>query len=339
VPVSGTVTANAGTGPFPVSDNAGSLTVDGNGTFFTAATSQLATAFYPQRITVDGTTFITSLPVNDNAGSLTVDSPNLDVALSTRLKPADTLAAVTSITNVVHVDDNAGSLTIDNANLDATISSRLKPADTLTGVTTVAAVTAITNALPAGTNRLGSVRPVDSADADLTAAKGTQTSRALGTQDLKDSGRVNIMWTAEFAATATSEALLTLTESRDGGATSTFTTKVVTSGKRLRICSIHMVVESGGSTGTALQRAILRMRFNTAGAVIASSPLQGVWEAGFPVAPALKGVSAPVNDDLPDSVEFLGDGTKQIGFTLTNPDWVVTTQIPTTRVTVFAYEY
>ncbi len=29
VPVSGTVTANAGTGPFPVSDNGGSLTVDG----------------------------------------------------------------------------------------------------------------------------------------------------------------------------------------------------------------------------------------------------------------------------------------------------------------------
>ena len=29
VPVSGTVTANAGTGPFPVSDNGGSLTIDG----------------------------------------------------------------------------------------------------------------------------------------------------------------------------------------------------------------------------------------------------------------------------------------------------------------------
>lgn len=28
-PISGTVTANAGTGPFPVSDNGGSLTVDG----------------------------------------------------------------------------------------------------------------------------------------------------------------------------------------------------------------------------------------------------------------------------------------------------------------------
>lgn len=45
--------------------------------------------------------------------SIPVTNVNLDVALSTRLKPADTLAAVTSITNVVHIDDNAGSLTVD----------------------------------------------------------------------------------------------------------------------------------------------------------------------------------------------------------------------------------
>lgn len=66
---------------------------------------------------------------------------NLDVALSTRLKPADTLAAVTSITNVVHVDDNLGSLTVDNTNLDVALSTRLKPADTLSAVTTVGTIT------------------------------------------------------------------------------------------------------------------------------------------------------------------------------------------------------
>lgn len=41
---------------------------------------------------------------------------HVDVALSTRLKAADTLTAVTTvgtITNVVHVDDNSGSLTVD----------------------------------------------------------------------------------------------------------------------------------------------------------------------------------------------------------------------------------
>jgi hypothetical protein len=50
------------------------------------------------------------------AGHLAAIDTHVDVALSTRLKPADTLTAVTTvgtITNVVHVDDNAGSLTVD----------------------------------------------------------------------------------------------------------------------------------------------------------------------------------------------------------------------------------
>lgn len=54
------------------------------------------------------------------------------------------LGVVASITAVVHVDDNAGSLTIDNANLDVALSTRLKPADTLAAVTTVATVTSLT---------------------------------------------------------------------------------------------------------------------------------------------------------------------------------------------------
>jgi hypothetical protein len=61
VTVSGTVTANAGTGPFPVSDNSGSLTVD-------------APAATPVFVRLsDGAAAITALPVTDNGGSLTVD--------------------------------------------------------------------------------------------------------------------------------------------------------------------------------------------------------------------------------------------------------------------------
>jgi len=63
VPVSGTVTANAGTGPFPVSDNAGSLTVDAP--VGTPAFVRLS----------DGAAAITALPVTDNSSSLTVDAP------------------------------------------------------------------------------------------------------------------------------------------------------------------------------------------------------------------------------------------------------------------------
>lgn len=57
------------------------------------------------------------LPVSasiDTAGLATsAKQDTLDTSVNTLLKPASTLAAVTSITNVVHVDDNAGSLTVD----------------------------------------------------------------------------------------------------------------------------------------------------------------------------------------------------------------------------------
>jgi hypothetical protein len=53
------------------------------------------------------------------------------------------------------------------SNIDVALSTRLKPADTLAGVTTVAAVTAITNALPAGSNVIGGIAgDVASASAD-----------------------------------------------------------------------------------------------------------------------------------------------------------------------------
>jgi hypothetical protein len=63
---------------------------------------------------------------------------------------------------------NAGT-NLNTSNLDVLLSTRLKPADTLAGVTTVGAVTAITNALPAGTNVIGHV----------IADSGTVTVNAL----------------------------------------------------------------------------------------------------------------------------------------------------------------
>lgn len=54
---------------------------------------------------------------------------------------------------------------VTNTNLDVLLSTRLKPADTLTAVTTVttvSAVTAITNALPVGANVIGQVLSVPS---------------------------------------------------------------------------------------------------------------------------------------------------------------------------------
>lgn len=166
VPVSGTVTANAGTNL-----NTSALALESGG----------------------------------NLASIKAKTDNIDVALSTRLKPADTLTAVTTvgtITNPVTVAQptaanlnatvvgtgtfaaqvtgtvtaNAGtnlntsalaleagnlaSIKAKTDNLDVALSTRLKPADTLTAVTTVgtvSSVTAIANALPAGTNVIGHV--------------------------------------------------------------------------------------------------------------------------------------------------------------------------------------
>jgi hypothetical protein len=297
------------------------------------------------------------VPIGDGGGSITVDSP---VGTPTWVRLSDGAAAfvgqkamaasipvvVASDQSVIPVSDNAGSITVD-APVGTPVFARLSDgAAVLIGQKAMAAslpvvIASDQSALPAlaaGTNRIGSVRVVDSADADQTAAKGTQTSRFIGTQDAKDSGRVTIMWTAVFAFAQVAETLLTLTESRDGGAVTTFSTKVVTSGKRLRITSMLLEAETLGTGTTVPQRCYLRMRFNTAGAVTTASPLQFVGGVAAEP-PAILKTAAWEAWSFPDGVEFLGDGTKQIGFTLETPDWVVTTQTGQAKVTITAFEY
>jgi hypothetical protein len=169
-----------------------------------------------------------------------------------------------------------------------------------------------------------------------SAAKGVQGANALAVHDMKDTGRVNIMWTISGSQPgATSETLQTVTESRDGAATTTFTSQTVTSGKRLRLTSVMFAIEGAGGT-PAVSRGRLRIRFNTAGAVTTSSPLQFV----LPLSGAATAKSVTsVFDDLPDGVEFLGDGTKQIGITIESPDWVTTTNIPVFYASIFGFEY
>jgi hypothetical protein len=74
-PVSGTVTANAGTGPFPVSDNSGSLTVDapvGTPVFARLSDGTAALTTTGGRLSVDASGV--AVPITDNSGSLTVDN-------------------------------------------------------------------------------------------------------------------------------------------------------------------------------------------------------------------------------------------------------------------------
>lgn len=145
--------------------------------------------------------------VQDGGNSLTVDNANLDVALSTRLKPADTLAAVTSITNPVAVT-NAGL-----TNLDVALSTRLKPADTLAAVTSITNPVAVTqstspwvvaggktpNAAGPGATNLGTLPAVATAVAP-TYTEGNQVGLST---DLSGQVRISGTISASSSAAAT----------------------------------------------------------------------------------------------------------------------------------------
>lgn len=204
-------------------------------------------------LAVTGTFFQGTQPVSI-AGTVAVSNAgltNLDVALSTRLKPADTLAAVTSLTqfNGVAIALNtgvrsAGTLRVTVAtddvvpvtnagltNLDVALSTRLKPADTLAAVTTVTTVTTVStvtavssvNAVVPGTaaTNLGKAEdaPHTSGDVGVAAlgvrndleANLTSADLDYGAIALDTSGRVRTREISNLIATTISGANATVT--------------------------------------------------------------------------------------------------------------------------------
>ena len=68
-----------------------------------------------EAVTITGGKLDVNASVDTTGLATSAKQDTLDASINTLLKPASTLAAVTSITNVVHVDDNAGSLTVDGS--------------------------------------------------------------------------------------------------------------------------------------------------------------------------------------------------------------------------------
>ena len=161
VPVS--LASTTVTGTVAVTDNAGSLTVDAP--VGTPAFVRLS----------DGAAAITTLPVSlATLPALTASTANIgdvDVLTVNGVAPAfgTGVRAATVQRVTIATDDlvpvSAASLPLPTgaatsalqSTLDTSINTLLKPASTLAAVTTVSAVTAITNALPAGTNLMGKV--------------------------------------------------------------------------------------------------------------------------------------------------------------------------------------
>lgn len=188
---------------------------------------------------------LASTTITGNVAVTSAGLTNLDVALSTRLKPADTLAAVTSLTqfNGVAIALNtgvrsAGTLRVTVAtddvvpvtntgltNLDVALSTRLKPADTLAAVTTVSTVTAVSsvNAVVPGTaaTNLGKAEdaPHTSGDVGVAAlgvrndleANLTSADLDYGAIALDTSGRVRTREISNLIATTISGANATVT--------------------------------------------------------------------------------------------------------------------------------
>jgi len=183
-------------------------TLDANSASIKTAVETIDNAISGNEMQVD---IVAALPAGTNAiGKLAantgVDIGDVDVTTlpAITIAAAQTLATVTAITNVVHVDDNASTISIDDgagaitvdfagtappigAGVEAT-ALRVTLATDSTGVvsiddnggaitvdgslTTVSAVTAITNALPAGTNAIGKLAAnsgVDIGDVDVAS--------------------------------------------------------------------------------------------------------------------------------------------------------------------------
>jgi hypothetical protein len=151
-----------------------------------------------------------------------------------------------------------------------------------------------------------------------------------------DNNRSALAITLEATASSAAEALATMTLSVAGAATSTFSSRLITSGKRLRFQLLSLQVESIGS-GPAIQRAYLRLRSNPSGATVAASPLQLILAAGAN-APAIK-ASDHASLPIPDGFDLVGDGNRTFGFTLETPDYVSGTGEVRVKASILAFEF
>lgn len=155
----GDVTVNNASGGSAVNiqDGGNTITVDGSVTVSdgSGALNTIVDSGTLTTVTTVGT-ITNPVTVTDGAGSLNV------------IVDSGTLTAVTSITNAVAVTDNSGSLTVDQptgTNLhtvvdsgSVTVSDGAGALNVIVDSGTLTAVTAITNALPAGSNIIGNVR-------------------------------------------------------------------------------------------------------------------------------------------------------------------------------------
>lgn len=162
----------------------------------------------------------------------------------------------------------------------------------------------------------------------VAQTKGTQATNAFPTQDLKDSGRNRVSFTADRVTPAASDTLVTFTKNVGGTATASQTTYTVTTGKTFRLQAVYFSVVT--STTTVIS-ARLALRENTGGTCTASSSPVLMMEAAGVTAVANEGVSG-TNLSMPDGWEF--PSADSICFSA-----IGSTSTGTMTISVIGYEY
>lgn len=245
----------------------------------------------------------------------------LDVDV-TRLPTLANVTTLGTITNVVHVDDNSGNLSIDDGGNSITVDYATTGSGTATGalrvelptngtgvLATVGAVTAITNALPAGTNAIGKLSAnsgVDIGDVDVTSAVITGGAIA---HDAADSGN-GIKVAAKAVATTSTQTLVSANDRTDvyadldgtqlarnqvplgdllservsdtGGTSTAFATFDNAAGKRNYITSVTVHNAHASTNG------YVDLRDGTAGAILWTFPLPATGGATHNFNPPLR---------------------------------------------------
>lgn len=305
VPVSGTVTANAGTGTFAVS--AVSLPLPTG-----AATETTLAALNAKFSALGQNTMVNSAPV-----VLASNQSAIPVTQSGTWN----IGSITTLPSLV-----AGAAIIGRVGIDQTTVGTTNAVS----LAQVGANTVLTGNGVAGT---GAQRVTIASDNTAftvnatppTLTKGTQGATGYTTQNLKDAGRTLFSAATVIAGVTavTVEALVTMVPTRAGVAAATATSQAVTSGKTLRITGINV-----GFVSTAA--AVLSMRFalrmNPAGAVVATSPILRIF--AVPSGAALAQAGGSMDIEIPDGLEFSGTqqfGITQIGSVATGTIWISVT--------------
>lgn len=263
----------------PVTDNAGSLTVD----------APVATPVFVRLS--DGAAAIATLPVSLAANQSTNVAQLAGTATSVNsgTKDAGTLRVVIStdqpaLTNKLLVTPDSVAL----------------PANQSTNVNQFGGNAVATGT---GTGGVGIPRVTVSNDSTVngpTLTKGTQGSTGFSTQHLKDAGRnqTNYFMAAGIAGT-NAEVMQSLTGYKAGAAVAaTVTPAVVTAAKTFRITNITLTYQSLATAGGCL----FRLRANLSGTGVIGSPLVATYIIGS--AAAVAGITTTEVIPIPDGLEF-----------------------------------